>query len=252
MQWYANVVQSLEYGKTYSRSALLSQLKRENPSLTDNSFQWTIGKMVKSGKLIRINHDQYVLSNENVRPVYVPEYSDIAMELMGITSEQFPYARFTVFETVLMNEFLNHLIAQNTIFLQVEKEVSVFVFRFLQEEGYKNVMYKPSKKELSFYWAKDSIIVTDIISEAPLRLDNPHSICIEKLLVDMYCDKLISGTYSKAEYKSVTEQVLKRYRVETTKLLRYARRRNKEAEIAKILEKVVLGDTSCPLSLKYV
>lgn len=242
MQWYANTVQSLEYGKTYSRSALLNQLKRDNPSLSDNSFQWTIGKMVKSGKLIRIDHDKYVLSGENALPVYFPAYSGKALELMEKISKQFPYARFTVFETVLMNEFLNHLIAQNTIFLQVEKEASVFVFRFLQEERYQNAMYKPTKKEMSFYWTKDSIIVTDMISEAPLRSDSPHSICIEKLLVDMYCDKLISGAYSKAEYESVTEQVLRRYRVETTKLLRYARRRNKEKELAKIIDKSLLGE----------
>ena len=81
-----------------------------------------------------------------------------------------------------------------------------------------------------------------MISESPLRSDNPHNICIEKMLVDMYCDKLISGIYNKAEFASVTGQALRRYRVEKTKLLRYARRRNKEAEIAKILEKVVLGE----------
>ncbi|MBO6264420.1 MAG: hypothetical protein J6M57_00200 [Acidaminococcaceae bacterium] len=242
MQWYANTVQSLEYGKIYSRSALLNQLKENNPSLSDNSFQWTIGKMVKSGRLIRVDHDKYVLAGENILPVYFPAYSDKALKLMEKISKQFPYVRFTVFETVLMNEFLNHLIAQNTIFFQVEKEASVFVFRFLQEEGYQSVMYKPTKKELSFYWTKDCIIVTDMISEAPLRSDSPHSICIEKLLVDMYCDKLISDTYSKAEYESVTEQVLSRYRVETTKLLRYARRRNKEAGLAKIINKSLLGE----------
>ena len=42
--------------------------------------------------------------------------------LMEKISKKFPYVSFTVFETVLMNNFLNHLIAQNTIFLQVERE----------------------------------------------------------------------------------------------------------------------------------
>lgn len=242
MQRPANEVQSLEHGKIYSRRALLDQLKRDNPFLSGNSFQWTVGKMLKSGKLARIDRDKYVLSDESTRPVYVPAYSDMALKLMRKIGKRFLYARFIVFETVLMNEFLNHLIAQNTVFLQVEKEMSVFVFRFLQEEGYKNVMYRPSKKEMSLYWTKDSIIVTDLISESPLLSDNPHNICIEKMLVDMYCDKLISDIYNKAEYKSVTEQVLKRYRVETTKLLRYARRRNKEAEIAIIIDKSLLGE----------
>ena len=65
--------------------------------------------------------------------------------------------------------------------------------------------------------------------------NNPHVITIEKMLVDMYCDKLIQSTYSKAEYPSVLEQVIKTYKVEKPKMLRYAGRRNKAAEIKKIL-----------------
>lgn len=37
------------------------------------------------------------------------------------------------------------------------------------------------------------------------------------MLVDMYCDKLIQSTYSKAEYPFVVEQAVKTYKVEKTK-----------------------------------
>lgn len=50
-------------------------------------------------------------------------------------SKKFPYISFTVFETVLMNNFLNHLIAQNTIFLQVERESSIYIFYVWREPG---------------------------------------------------------------------------------------------------------------------
>ena len=55
------------------------------------------------------------------------------------------------------------------------------------------------------------------------------------MLVDMYCDKLIRSTYSKAEYPFVVEQAVKTYKVEKNKMFRYAGRRNKAAEIKKIL-----------------
>ena len=61
-----------------------------------------------------------------------------------------------------MNEFLNHLIAQNPVFIQVEKESGIYVFRFLPEQGIQNVMYKPGKKDFNLYWSKDCVIVTDI------------------------------------------------------------------------------------------
>lgn len=173
----------------------------------------------------------YTMSDGNTVPAYEPAYSDLALQLMRDTERLCPYVQFTVFETVLMNEFLNHLIAQNTVFLQVDRDISLFVFRRLQETGYPHLLYKPSKETLDLYWVKDCIIVTDLVSESPRVKATPHSICLEKMLVDMYCDKLISGMYSKAEYASVMEQAVTRYKVNLERLLRYARRRNKETEI---------------------
>ena len=155
---------------------------------------------------------------------------------MNQIEQMYPYVTFTVFETVMMNDFLNHLIVQNTIFIQVEKESSIYIFRFLQEKGYQNVMYKPGEKEFDLYWSRDEIVVTDIISEAPLRTDEPHRIMLEKMLVDMVADKLISTTYSKAELSDVIEQAQSRYYLDKVRLLRYARRRNREKEMKQYLE----------------
>ena len=50
-----------------------------------------------------------------------------------------------------------------------------------------------------------------MISEAPIRKDNPHMITLEKMLVDIYADKLISSTFSKAEYPGIIRQAESRY-----------------------------------------
>ncbi len=60
-------------------------------------------------------------------------------------------------------------------------------------------------------------------------------ISLEKMLVDMYCDKLICGMYSQAEYAFVMEQALSKYQVDSNKLLRYARRRGKDSNIREYL-----------------
>lgn len=97
-------------------------------------------------------------------------------------------------------------------------------------------MYNPGEKEFDLYWSRDEIVVTDIISEAPLRTDEPHRIMLEKMLVDMVADKLISTTYSKAELSDVIEQAQSRYYLDKVRLLRYARRRNREKEMKQYLE----------------
>ena len=238
MQWYDRTVQKLEPDRQYSHQDLVSELQQDNPQLKESSFHWAISGMLHSGSIIRTGYNEYQIPDGREKKIYRPLYSEPASALMARVAEKYPFVSFTVFETVLMNEFLNHLIAQNTIFLQVEKEYSIFVFRCLQDLGYTNLMYKPSKEAFTLYWKSDCIVVTDLISEAPVEESSPHEICLEKLLVDMYCDKLISTVYSRAEYPDVLHDAVRGWHVEKPKLLRYARRRGKEEEIRGLLEAV--------------
>ena len=227
---------NMKKDKVYSRKQMISLLREISPEYSSGSYQWKLGEMLKSGKIIKTGYDQYMVSAEKTRPVYLPDYSELAATMMTQIAKKYPYIAFTVFETVLMNEFLNHLVAQNTVFLQTEKDIASFVFRFLQEEGYGNVMLKPTKNDFDLYWAKDTIVITDLVSEAPMQASDPHKITMEKMLVDIYCDKLIRGTFSRAEYPSIAAQAFAKYRIDRTRMLRYARRRNKEKEIAHILD----------------
>lgn len=238
MPWYDNTVQSLQTGKSYSHGDLVTLLAKDFPNMSKNSYHWAIGGMLRSGMLVRSGYNSYLRPSECTKTVYMPAYSEESQLLLKKVAEQFPQVKFTIFETVLLNEFLNHLVAQNTVFLQVEKDASLFVFRFLQEEGIFRLLYKPTKKDYSLYWGKESIVITDMISEAPLLENCPHCICIEKLLVDLYCDRLIGMTFSKAEYRDVMELALSRYAVDRAKMMRYARRRNKSAELLAYIEEI--------------
>ncbi|MBP5385513.1 MAG: hypothetical protein J6Y57_11170 [Lachnospiraceae bacterium] len=236
MQWYELLIDELDSDRIYSHKELTDILQQKRPDLALSTYHWSISSLVRDGKLYRNGYDAYVRADGKKKTEYWPEYSDIAKKLIDLISEKYPLVEFTIFETVSMNDFLNHLIAQNTVFVQVEKDCSLFVFRFLQEKGFDNLLYKPRGEDYDLYWAKNCIVVTNMISEAPLRNDAPHVITLEKMLVDMYADKLISTTYSKAEYPDVIEQADSRYCLDKTRMLRYARRRNRENDIKVFLE----------------
>ena len=233
-----NAVQNLESGKSYTRAQVITFLKNNLPSLHDGSYQWTLGELLEAGKIVRTGYNSYTLPQETLLPFYRPDYSELAGELMIKTAELYPHVQFVVLETVLLNEFLNHLIAQNTIFVQVQKDVSAFVFRALQEKGYPHLLYKPSQKEFLFYWTRNCIVVCDMISESPLSVKRPHELLIEKMLVDLYCDKLLRSLYSSAEYPDILKQAFAAYQIDRLRLFRYARRRNKETEIRQLLDAV--------------
>jgi hypothetical protein len=63
----------------------------------------------------------------------------------------------------------------------------------------------------------------------------PHSIMLEKMLVDMSADKLIAASFSKAEFPFVIEQAKSRYLLDRVRMLRYARRRNRQELFLKYL-----------------
>ena len=236
MQWYEEVLYRIDDKKTYCHKELMDELRMMKADLAESTYHWAISGLVRDGALTRLGYDSYSLSSDLPKDEYVPVYSGTAEGLIGLISEKYPYVQFTVFETVLMNEFLNHLIAQNTVFIQVEKESSIYIFRFLQEQGIQNLMYKPGKNDFNLYWTKDCVIVTDMISEAPIRADKPQSIMLEKMLVDMSADKLIAATFSNAELPDVYEQAQSRYLLDKVRMLRYARRRNRQDVVLKYLE----------------
>jgi len=244
MQWYEQIENVLKSGETYSHKEILDKLRTLKPDLSDSTYHWSISSLVREGKLRRLGYDAYSCSDSFPKKEYHPLYSDLSLELINLINGKYPHVMFTVFETVMMNEFLNHLIAQNTVFIQAEKECSIFVFRFLQEKGYQNLMYKPGINDFDLYWSRDGIVVTDLISEAPLRTDEPHTIMLEKMLVDMIADKLISVTYSKAELPDVLEQAQSRYYLDRIRLFRYARRRNREKELKQYLERSNMKNAS--------
>lgn len=238
MIWYEDAVNELDTEKTYTHSGIIIEFQRLRPDLSENTFNWGLSALLRKGDLVREGYDAYrVAESHTARPEYVPEYSAPALTLMQDVRKQFLYVEFTVFETRLMNEFLNHLIGVNTIFLQVEKMSGEFIFRSLQNNGYTNILYKPSQKEFDLYRARDVIVITDLLSESPMRRNDPQQISLEKLLVDMYCDRLIKTMYSRAEYPAVVESAGHTYRLDKRRTLRYARRRNKEKEIGEYLER---------------
>ncbi len=107
------------------------------------------------------------------------------------------------------------------------------MFYFLTEKGYK-VFIDPSKDIIDKYASCNNnyLIVKTLISEAPTqKVNNINTVTLEKLLVDIFCDKTIFLAYQGNEMKRIFSSAFKKYIVNKSKLLRYANRRGKKDEI---------------------
>ena len=230
------VALNIPTGKTsYSRKELFDYFRREKPELTQNSFKWLISDYVKNNYLYKISSDTYSTVPSN-KAVYKPVYSDETSKLIFDLAEFYPDVKFVVFESFLLNEFVNHQISQNTIVVMVEKEFHEFVFDHLNSEYPGRVLLSPDAENLNRYWTSDCIIVERMVSEAPLNTEDSHKISIEKFLVDIVADKILPELFTHSEYELIFEEAFERYNIDVKKLKRYANRRSSWNEISKYIK----------------
>ena len=234
--WRDHAFKRLSGSASYSRKELMQIFRKEKADLDDTAFRWALYGMLYSHKLFRIGYDSYATDKPPVLAEYIPSYSDKAKRLENVLKKRYPELEFVIFESVLLNEFLNHQIAQNTIYVQVEKDMSAYIFSQLQEELDERILLRPGKSEYGKYWTKDCIVVLDLISQSPLSTQFPHAITVEKMLVDIIAERSIAATFSPSEFPSLYANVLSAYSIDRRKLNRYAGRRGKAEEVREYLE----------------
>ena len=251
MKWFDSTASRLEHDRIYTRKELLDILQEDYPYVSRNSYQWAIADMVKAVMLVKVGYNQYKLPDSNVKDVYIPQYSETARKVIDILRNYLPDTKAVLFESSLLNEFLDDKITDNVIFLETEKEQTLPVFRLLQEQGIPNLIYKPTKQDFLFYRVKNSIVITDMTSEAPLKKNAPHEICIEKLLADVFCDRLVKLTYSFEDFTAVADSVQKMYLVEKPKLMRYAGRRGKESQLVNMCPELAVDEEHAEMNKNH-
>ena len=220
--------------KQYTRRELYNLVADNSNEYTYNSFNWDLKRLIADGIIFRHSRNSYKIGNAD-RKNYNPEYSERAEAIIAFMEKNYSDTEFSLFETSMLNEFLNHQIAKNTIFLYVEKELSDFVFRDMSELWTENILLNPKKNDLSKYWKTDTIIIINRISEAPHGKEKRYDTPLEKLFVDLISDVALMNMYSKSEYPEMLLIANDKYYIDTKKLFRYARRRGKSKEIQKIM-----------------
>lgn len=234
--WETKLLSAVPESQVFTRQALYNLFKENTKDLSYNSVGWIIDEGLKSNLLFKVGSDSYSRKKET-RNTYSPRYSEFSKELLSKLEERFPELEYTLFETLLLNEFVNHLYAHNILVLQVEKDLCPFTFDFLNELFPGKVLYNPSSDDLGRYQSDNCIILENRISEAPFDKENPHFITLEKLLVDTVSDKAFKELIPTSEVSNIYENAKLIYKSDLTKIRRYAKRRNAWPKVEALLEK---------------
>lgn len=219
----------------FSRKDIFDAAYNNDNTFRESQMRFLIEKLLKKEKIMRISRNRYIkvcsdTEKGQIKECYNGLYSSNAKEIIDELKNKYPYVKFQVWELGMLNEFVNHLISQNLIFIEVENDACEFVYSYLKELGKEGLLLKPTDKELTYYIDDNAIIINRLISETPQK-NNSHEVLLEKIIVDLFANKLLNSILSKGDYPEMIERMFAKYKVDQVMLFRYARRRNKEKEI---------------------
>ena len=220
-------------GRLFTRKDLADSLIRTHPKLRDSSVSWLVYNLLKRQVIYKISRGLFALKQEqSTLAEYQADLSNETQKIMRLISGHYPLLSFSVWETRALNEFANHQLSRNMVFVEVEKPLDEPVFESLRERFECPVLYKPNSKEIGLYSNDLTISVITLTSEPPIQ---GHESTLEKILVDLFANKLLQYIVSRSEYPMIFDTARERYRINLNALLRYARRRGKEEEVKGML-----------------
>jgi hypothetical protein len=222
---YYSIVGNLKPLEPFNRQQLYDVLIDAGNTLSYNSLSSVVAELMETGKIARVGRNRYV-TIRGKQAVYCPPVSECLALVIAAVSDEFPLVEFLAWDTLALNEFINHQIANGTILVEVEGMLEHAVFEHLRQKPEGTVLYKPSPQTLATYWEPDAVIIQKLTTQAPGDKTSSHLAGLEKLIVDLFANKLLGTLFSQGDLPSMLEQMFARYVIDESKLFRYAKRRN--------------------------
>lgn len=227
----------------FSRKDLLRALKIERKQTTEASARFYMQKLLDDGEIVRVGRNAYCVSSAEVKK-YDYEYSEYSIKLAHRIQNEYPLVDFRIFELVQLNEFVNHQIAHNIIFLSVESDLGDFIFDSIRNDYAGHILINPTVKVFHQYWSNNMIVIEKLITESPKGKKVIWHTGLEKMLVDLVADKLLLSCVAHGEYDGIFTQVLQDFFIDESQMFRYARRRNATKKIMANIDKSLLRTIS--------
>ena len=237
-------IQFSEIKKTFKDSEIITSAdlfnfyKFSESTVKKATVNWRIFELVHRGLLQRIGKGKFVVG-KSIH--YLPEISNKEIKINSFIKKEFPFIKYCIWNSSLLSEFLQHQLSFRFIVVEVEKDVLESVFHSIKE-SFNSTFKKPAKEMLEEFIStrQNSIIINSFVSEAPIQnIKNVPTSSLEKLLVDLYCDKNLFYFLQGYELINIYKNAFDKYTINKSKLLRYADRRRKKTQIDEFIKSII-------------
>lgn len=241
-----------------SKEQLRTFLLEFYPTMKDTSFRWNIYKLKNDGYITKLSDQKYKVNIENKKIKYTinnqqKEIYEVVQKFNRklMVDSQFyridnqEMLNISIWENSILNEFTSHQTLNEYIFIELNKYRIEDFFFYLKEHlkdwyitrDYKNEQYQLESE-------RKVIILLPLVNRAPLEKENLYQKSyvtvpkIEKILVDLFHEKKLFSWYDRYTLKEIYMNVYKKFNIDFTTLLYYARNRGKKNEMIEFINSI--------------
>lgn len=218
---------------------IFNYYKKSEPDIKPSTVNWRISNLVKNNKINRLGYGKFIIGKVNI---YIPDVNSRMVSFYKLLKRKFPYANICIWDTAFLNEFMIHQAGKSYLIIEADKESTESIFYYLREKNYRPYL-KPNEDIMNRYVSdeKNSIIIKPLVSEAPTKyVKKIRTITIEKMLVDVFCDKIIFSSQQGSELSNIFNMAFEKYDIDKNKMLRYAARRRKKDKLIIFFNKILI------------
>ena len=232
------LIDEFKHRDSFTRRELSNFYMRLEPDLKKGTLGWRIYNLKNKNIIRPIKNGLYVISE---KPKFKPALSPKALKLARLISQHFPDIKYCIWETGWLNEFLQHQSAASIIVIEIEKDFAESLYFKLNDLDIDELFLTPNFKETHLYIPESTspVIIEKLITRSPLIKRTEQKIemyvpRLEKIMVDLFSAERLYFSLS-SELVHIYENMIEKYAVNFTKLLGYAKRREKAFEIKQFL-----------------
>lgn len=227
------LVKAFSRSRSVRRSDLRKLFEQHSQAATDQAFRRFLYRLEKLQVITPAGFGVYAIPDplspsEAQKKQFSPTWSPELVHLNDVFWKAFPYARYLLWETRVLHEFMLIQPGQNFSILEVERDACESAFNLMSQDYPGRVFLEPDRETMERYVLPhpDSILVSRLITEAPRRMiHGMPSPKLEKILVDLFTEEDLFYYFQGAELTRIFENAFSTYQVSEKTLFRYARRR---------------------------
>ena len=197
-----------------SKDELFKLINKHYESVSRSYFYQIVFMLIKNEVLTKIDSNTYTTDKK--------KYFSYLLTDDSIENIVKDYGDYTLWDTNIFNKWMNHLLNSVITFVEVDKELMYLVAGDLKKAGYNHILINPNVNEFFKYFDDHAIVVKPSVKSL---VEKDHRISIERLIVELYSNKITNSLYGDTELVKMLNEIFKTYSVDLNKVFHIAKRK---------------------------